>query len=280
MKTEQRRSILCPKCRKLISGDVKRCPYCNTTNPGSWWKNLLWHREPGGENVIRIIIYVNVGMFILSLLLNPKRAGLSFNPLHFLSPDNNSLFLLGATGSIPIYRLHRWWTLVSANYLHGGILHIAFNMIAFYQLAPLVIQKYGVYRMFALYSLSGIVGYWISSLAGVFFTIGASAAICGLMGALLYFGKSRGGHYGRAVYSQIGGWAVALLLFGFIVPGINNWGHVGGMAAGGLLGFLLGYNEIKRETFFHMILAGACAVFTAAILFWAVASTFLGNIAI
>jgi len=209
-------------------------------------------------------------MYIISLILNDRLPSLSINPFYVLSPENRSLLILGATGTIPIDRFHRWWTIVSANYLHGGIIHILFNMLAFRQLATLVVREYGVYRMFAIYTLSGIIGFRISYLAGVTFTIGASAAICGLMGSILYYGKSRGGIYGQAIYKQVVGWAVGLFLFGFIVPGINNWGHGGGIGAGIVLGFFLGYIEKKEEKFFHKILAGICAVLTIIVLGWAV----------
>ncbi|TES92717.1 MAG: rhomboid family intramembrane serine protease, partial [Desulfobacteraceae bacterium] len=247
MTKHQRQSILCPKCRKLISVDETICPYCGLTRPGSLWKNnIITLGFSNTDQLIRTIIYVNVGIFIISLLLNSRLPGLSMNPFYILSPENRSLLLLGATGTIPIDRLHRWWTIVSANYLHGGILHILFNMIAFRQLAPLVAREYGVYRMFIIYTLSGIIGFRISYLAGVTFTIGASAAICGLMGSILYYGKSRGGIYGQAVYKQVAGWAVVLFLFGLIMPGINNWGHGGGIVAGIILGFFLGYQERKE----------------------------------
>jgi len=74
--------------------------------------------------VIPGVLYANVGMFVLSLLIHPLKTGLSLNPLTFLSPDNGSLILMGATGVIPIHRFGRWWTLISANYLHGSVLHI------------------------------------------------------------------------------------------------------------------------------------------------------------
>jgi rhomboid protease GluP len=194
------------------------------------------------------------------------------NPLTFLSPSENSLFLLGATGTFPIDRYHRYWTLISANFLHGGILHIFFNMVALYQLAFIVIREYGVYRMFVIYTLSGICGFWVSYLAGVAFTIGASAAILGLVGCLLYYGKSRGGAYGRAIYKQVAIWTVLIFVFGFVVRGINNWGHAGGMLAGIILGFLLGYQEKKKENLFHKMLAGVCAGATIATLVWAVST--------
>jgi rhomboid protease GluP len=269
--SNQRPSILCPNCRKLISSSESKCPFCKTRRPGSWYKNNAWTRglrEP--NQMINTIIAINVGMYILSILFNPKAAGLSPNPLTFLSPAGSSLELLGATGLVPIHDYHRYWTLISANYLHGGILHIFFNMVALRQLASIVGREFGFYRMFTIYTLSGVFGYWVSYMFGVFWTIGASASVCGLVGAILYYGKSRGGVYGKALYKQISMWVVFLFLFGFMVPGINNWGHGGGIIAGIGLGFLLGYKEKRRENFFHKSLAGTCILVTLIVLVWAV----------
>lgn len=195
---------------------------------------------------------------------------MSLNPLTFLSPSDTSLFLLGATGTVPIDKYHRLWTLISASYLHGGVLHIFFNMAALGQLASVVDREFGVYRMFVIYTVSGIIGFLISYLAGVALTIGASASVCGLVGAALYYGKSRGGIYGRNLYRQISIWIILLFVFGLIVPGINNWGHGGGILAGIIFGYLLGYQEKKRENIIHKILAGVCAVVTLAVLIWAI----------
>jgi rhomboid protease GluP len=219
------------------------------------------------------MIAVNVGMYLISILFNPRAIGLSMNPLTFLSPSDTSLLLLGATGTMPIDKYHRLWTLVSASFLHGGILHIFFNMAALRQLAALVTREFGVYRMFIIYTVSGIIGYSISYLAGIAFTIGASASVCGLVGAVLYYGKSRGGIYGKNLYRQISIWVIFLFVFGLIVPGINNWGHGGGILAGLIFGYLLGYQEKKRENIIHKMLAGVCAAATLAVLTWAVGTS-------
>ena len=273
MTSHQRQSILCPNCRKLISADESRCPHCGIARPGSWWKNNAWTRFfVSADQLIKAIVFLNLGMYVISLLFHPWSSGFSLNPLSLFSPSNKSLLVLGATGTIPIDRFHGWWSLVTANYLHGGIFHILFNMIALSQIAPLVIREYGAHRMVILYTLSGVIGFWVSYLAGVAFTIGASAAVCGLIGASLYYGKSRGGIYGKAIYKQIGAWALGLFIFGLLVPGINNWGHGGGIVAGAMLGFLLGYEEKRRERRFHRILAGFCVVATLLILLWAIGS--------
>jgi rhomboid protease GluP len=270
MPNHKRQSLLCPNCKKLISVSEKKCPYCGTGSPAAWWKNNILTR--GFNNpylLVKSIIGVNFGIYVISLLLNPKGFGLALNPLTFLSPSGQILELLGATGKIPIDAYQRYWTLVSANYLHGGILHIFFNMAAFRQLGLLVSREYGVHRMFIIYTLGGVIGFFISYLASVPWTIGASASVCSLAGALLYYGKSRGGVYGRTLYKQIGIWVIILFLFGIMVPVINNWGHGGGIAAGIALGFLLGYQERKKENVFHKLLAGSCAIITILILGWA-----------
>jgi rhomboid protease GluP len=268
---KERHSILCPNCKKLISQDEPRCPYCGIANPGAWWKNNIGARLFfGTDQLIKWMIYANIALYLISLLLYPWSSGRSLNPLGLLSPSNKGLLLLGATGTVPIDQLGRWWTLISANYLHGGVFHILFNMIAFRQIAPLVLQEYGPNRMLILYTVTGATGFFVSYLAGIPLTIGASASVCGLIGAILYYGKSRGGLYGQAIFKQIGGWALGIFIFGFLMPGINNWGHGGGIIAGALLGVLLGYKERVKERAFHKILAGACIIITILILLWAV----------
>ncbi len=264
---QHRNSLLCPDCRRLISRDIVRCPHCGLRRPGAWWKNIPLFTGVSDEyRLIKIIIYINIGMYILSLLASSHGVSLSSNPFRFLSPDNRSLIILGATGTIPIIQFHNWWSLIAANYLHGGLMHILFNMIALWEIGPLAVNEYGSYRTFAIYTIGGVGGFFLSFLAGVGLTIGASAAICGLLGAILYYGKSRGGTYGRRVFRQVGGWAIAIFVFGLLIPGINNWGHGGGMAAGAMLGYLSGYTERRPENIRHKFLAVGCAILTVLVL--------------
>ncbi|MDO9230361.1 MAG: rhomboid family intramembrane serine protease [Syntrophales bacterium] len=266
----EKKSMLCPNCRRLISNDEPACPYCGIARPGALWKRAfaevisLRRFDP-----VMAIIAVNAAFYLFSLLLNPGALGLSANPMTFLSPSGESLFLLGATGTLPI-AYGRWWTLISAAFLHGGILHIFFNMMALRQLAPFVLDAFGLHRFAILYVWTGVAGFFVSYLAGVPFTIGASAPVCGLIGAILYYGKSRGGFYGEAIYRQAMGWVVGLALFGLFIPGINNWAHGGGIVSGLLLAFITGYRERRKETSIHRILGTGSIVIAAAALLWAV----------
>lgn len=266
------RAMLCPRCRRLIGSDEKVCSWCGTTRSAPWWQFLNWTRGAmEGEWLVKTLITVNVLYFAISLMVAAGTGGLR----GLLSPGQASLMLLGATGTYPIDHFGRYWTLISANYLHGGILHIIFNLMALKQIAPWVSNEYGASRMFSIYTLGGVIGYVVSYMAGVPFTIGASAAVCSLIGSLLYYGKSRGGAYGSSVYREVSGWVISLFIFGLIFPGINNWGHGGGILGGIVVGALLGYNERRRENHFDQALALLCGLATVAVLGWALVGTFI-----
>lgn len=270
----ERKSILCPNCRKLISSDEPLCPYCGLSRPGmhnkaNFIRNLFATFDP-----VKTIISINIVFFALALLLNPGGIFSSGGgPFEFLSPSNKSLFLLGATGTVPVFHFHRYWTVISASFLHGSILHIIFNMMALAQLGPFVLSEFGLYRFINIYILTGIAGFLASLLFGVSFTIGASASLCGLIGAILYYGKSRGGHYGQAIYKQAIGWVAGLIIFGVLISGINNWAHGGGILSGILFAFLMGYSDKKQETAWHKLLAYGCILITAGVLLWAVVNS-------
>jgi rhomboid protease GluP len=175
---------------------------------------------------------------------------------------------MGATGTMPVFQLHRWWTLVSASFLHGSLLHLLFNMVALNQLGQLCAEIFGLHRFLIIYVISGIIGFYISTMAGIMLTIGASASLCGLIGALLYYGKSRGGEFGHLVVQQVRGWIIGLVLIGLFLPSINNWGHGGGLLGGLALAALLGYPERHATGMLVRNLAVVVVVLTLAVLGW------------
>jgi rhomboid protease GluP len=263
------RAILCPRCRQLVGSEESVCSWCGTSRSAAWWHLINWTQHGGdGDWLVKVIITLNVLFFALSLMLGTGNG----RGASFMSPGQTGLLLLGATGTVPIDYYGRIWTLLSANYLHSGILHIVFNMMALRQIAPLVSEEYGPSRLLIIYTLGGVFGFLVSYLAGVTFTIGASASVCSLIGAMLYYGKTRGGVYGNSVYREVGGWIFSLFLFGLIFPGINNWGHGGGVVGGILIGMLAGYKDRRPESWIHKALALCCAVATLAVLLMAAIS--------
>ncbi|MCG8607247.1 rhomboid family intramembrane serine protease, partial [bacterium] len=191
----------------------------------------------------------------------------------FLSPSGSSLRALGMTGLVAMIE-GRWWTLITAIYLHGGLLHILFNVMWIRQLGPVVEDFYGISRAFVIFTLAGVTGFLFSSYAfilspsfAVGYTIGASGSIFGLLGALVYYGRQRGGTFGAAVYRQTGQWAIVLFIFGFLFPGVDNFAHAGGFIGGYLSASFFGYSESKPETRTHQLLAlGAIAMTVLAFL--------------
>ena len=272
--SSERKSILCPNCRKLISRDEPACPYCGLVRPGIHNTAGIIRNVFFGSNPVMTIIYINIAFYIFSLFLDPQ-GFFGSGAFSLLSPSNQSLFLLGASGTIPVIGAHRFWTLISASFLHGGIFHILFNMMALYQLGPFVLREFGFHRFIILYIITGACGFAASVLFGVPFTIGASASICGLIGAIIYYGKSRGDSYGEVIYKEAMGWVIGLVIFGLIFSGINNWAHGGGLLSGICLAFIMGYNDNKQENAWCKILAYACILLTVAILIWAVINSLL-----
>ncbi len=220
-------------------------------------------------NPLNLIIYINVFFFLFSLILIPSPSGLTLNPFALLAPSRESLLVLGATGVIPITIFDRWWTLLTAPFLHGGLLHLAFNLLALRQLGAFVLQEYREARFLIIYILSGVSGFAISFLFGVPFTIGASAGICGLIGSIIYYGKSRRDFYGNFVYRQAVGWVVGLIIIGLLLPGINNWAHGGGLLGGIWVSWLIGYQGRTKPV--HQVIRWILAGGTALALLWSLA---------
>ena len=262
-------SLVCPSCGTLVGVQDEICLNCGRRKPGLWgFAPLLsrWGRDLG---FTQLVMWGCIVLYLVSLVLDPSgiRAG---GLLSFLSPSLQSLFLLGASGATPVFRFGRWWTVLSAGWLHAGILHIFFNMMWVRQLAPATSEMYGASRMVIIYTIAGITGFAASTvssgmftflpgfLRGAGFTVGASAPIFGLLGALVYYGRRTGS---TMVGEQAKSWAMMLFVFGFIMPGIDNWAHLGGFAGGyGTAKFL---DPLRPERLDHLIAALICLALTA-----------------
>ena len=191
---------------------------------------------------IKAIIVVCIALYALALAL-----GLVWMPsiTNLLTPSDIALYKLGMTGRLPVAN-GRWWTPITAIYLHGGILHITFNMLAIYQVGPLVERLFGPYRFFLIYTISGLFGALVSTLMGTHLTVGASGAIFGLMGALIYYGH-RIGELPR--FLPILRWAAINFLLGMATPQVDNWGHAGGFVGGVLVAMAFMAPQNSRLTY-------------------------------
>lgn len=233
-------SVVCPSCGKLVGVNDERCLSCGRRNPGMWGFAAAFRRLGQDFGFTAAMTGGCLVLYVAALLLDPSQImGGSITSL--LAPTPRSLFVLGASGAIPVFGLGRWWTVLSASWLHGGPLHIVFNLLWIRQLAPETSEAYGPARMVIIYTVAGATGFLASSLVGNYlwflprflggarFTVGASASIFGLLGAIVHYGRRRGS---SAVGREALGYAVVLGLFGFVMPGIDNWAHLGGFAGG------------------------------------------------
>jgi rhomboid protease GluP len=131
---------------------------------------------------------------------------------------------------------HEWWRVVTAMFLHGGLIHIGFNMMALMQFGPAIEELYGSARYLFIYVLTGAFGFLLSSFFGNY-SLGASGAILGLVGVMLAITTKRGGAYMRELRSRLVSSVVILFVLGFThLMAMDNFAHGGGLAAGFLLG--------------------------------------------
>ena len=261
MPEEKIGSMLCPNCGLLISLNAEVCIHCGTKNPGMWGLAPRMRGMLARFGVMEIITTLCVALYVVSILLDPSALFKPRGMLSFLAPSMQSLDTLGMTGSYAMAH-GRWWTLVTAIYLHGGLLHILFNVMWIRQLAPQVEELFGTSRLILIFTFSGVLGFLISNFIGIPFTIGASGSIFGLLGAIVYYGRSRGGAFGMELYRQTMYWAVIMFVFGFMMSGVNNWAHGGGFAGGYLTAMFVGYSERKTEDFRLQALSLAVAGLT------------------
>ncbi len=146
------------------------------------------------------------------------------------------------------------YRLITYMFLHAGILHIVLNMYSLYIVGPRVEDFFGKWKFALIYLFSGIGSGLLSIGLGNYTSVGASGAIFGLFGALIYFGNSYRGYIGALVKSQVVPIVIYNLLMGFFIPGIDMWGHVGGLISGIITANMLGTIENKKYDIKNIIL--------------------------
>ena len=157
---------------------------------------------------------------------------------------DNTQVLLNFGASFGPY-LHRgeYWRLVMPMFLHGGWLHILGNSYALYFLGPILERVYGYGRYSVIYVAAGVGGAFLSMVASKEVSVGASGAIFGIAGAMVVTGYAHRDaiplRWGRAFGRGMIPFIVLNLAFGLSVHGIDNWGHLGGLATGAILAFII-----------------------------------------
>ena len=220
---------ICPKC--MITAPVGfQCPECVKGAPPV--RRYSEIRSTSNQQIVVTIVLIaaNLLIFIPSLGGGAVAGRGSSNQL---AAD---FALYG-----PAVAAGEWYRIITAGFLHYGLIHVGFNMYILYQLGQQLEPTLGRVR-YALLYLTALIGGSVGALllSPNALTAGASGAVFGLMGALAMAMRARGIN---VLQSSIGGLLIMNLVLTFAISGISIGGHLGGLAAGGVAGFLLHQTE-------------------------------------
>lgn len=251
---------MCPNCRAFIDNSDRVCPYCgqqvgrrivDTREPAQILGGLI----PQAHFTTVLILVLNAALFAATQLLSKSYGG-----------DNYALYALGAKFGEAITVRHEWWRLVTAGFLHGGWLHIGMNSWVLYDLGAQVEQIYGTPRFLVIYFVGTVTGFYMSLLVSPNVpSIGASAGITGLIGAMIAFGVIYRNSIGNSVRDFYVRWVVYILAIGFIGGfGVDNFAHIGGLAGGFAVGWVCGLpvRSTREKEAMWRALAAACVIVT------------------
>lgn len=262
-------SVICTSCGVLVGVNDPTCYNCGRRNPGLWGFAPALRALGTDLGFINIVTGATVIMYVLSLVMSRQGSSIP------LEPTTTALQVLGASGSVPVFMRGWWWTLLTAGWLHGGVLHIFFNVLWVRQLGPGIANLYGAGRMVLIYTIAGVCGFALSSVLGLlpipFFgaplTVGASASIFGFLGATVHYGKRTGSSQARQMGLQ---YALIMGVMGFVFQGVDNAAHLGGFVGGYLASMI--FDPLKPERVDHIMMAIGSLVLTLAAIVYTVIS--------
>jgi rhomboid protease GluP len=236
---KQLRPRLCPSCGALIGTTATRCYQCGASTKYSLAaaSRVLSRWMPKTSPVTYAMMTICGVMYVLSLVITLKfsgggDAGGGITDIGRIATRVN--LRLGASLPLP-YDIQQPWRIVTAIFLHGGLLHIGFNMWVLMDIGPMVEELYGSARYFFLFVVTGAAGYVVSSFFG-HLSVGASGSLLGLIGLLLAATTGRRSFSAQALRSALIRWLVYIAVLGFMFSGTDNAAHAGGLVTGYLLG--------------------------------------------
>ncbi|WP_251861213.1 rhomboid family intramembrane serine protease [Clostridium sp. Marseille-Q2269] len=196
-------------------------------------KENIYHNENNGSKdksgiITKTIIGINIFMYLITAFLSGNIFNSNIKVLVFLGAKVNSFISNG-----------QYYRLITAMFLHGGLIHLALNMYALNSIGPLVEMYFGKVKYLIIYFISGILSSYFSYVFSPSVSIGASGAIFGILGATLiiaYRNRKRGGkEFLNNIISVIG----INLILGFSIPNVDNFGHIGGLIGGVIVTLVL-----------------------------------------
>ncbi len=254
---------MCPHCRAFITTDDKVCPYCDTPvgpraidvrSPADILGGLI----PSARFLTSLILLLNAGLFVTTVIFSMNRG----NASAVMGLDSQTLLIFGAKWTRLVFA-GDWWRLVTAGFLHGGLLHFGMNTWAMLDVGANVEELFGTARMIVVYFVATVLGFLASSFWSGAVSVGASAGLFGLIGAMIAYGSMHTTALGQMVKSHYTRWAVYGLILG-LMGNIDNAAHLGGLAGGFAVARLAGEPVLGhwRETLWTWI-SYACLAMTA-----------------
>ena len=244
---------MCPSCRGLIDRGASECPLCGArvkaprARAGAPPGRILGGLIPVPSTATAVLATANIVMFAAAWYLTQNASADELGPGSILGGiDGRVLVRLGAKYG-PLIFAGEWWRLVTAIFLHAGLLHIGLNLWVLIDIGPTVESLFATPKFIFLYLTTGVAGFllslWWSPLGT---SVGASGAILGLVGVLL--GASfHHGSLGRAYRSQLWRWVIYILVFGLFFR-VDNAAHIGGLVTGAILGYFVPEGEPATRT--------------------------------
>jgi rhomboid protease GluP len=238
---------LCPACGTLVGATATKCHQCGANmNFGiAAASRSLSRWLPEQSPVTYLILTVTCIFYAVTLAMTVRFNGLTgpsgggFGALMSLGAINGKVLIMFG-GSLPWpYDIYNPWRLIMPTLLHGGLLHIGFNMWVLMDVGPQIEELYGSARYLFLYFVTGIGAYLVSGFFGRHLSIGASGSLLGLIGVMLAITTLRQGEHMRMLRGQLLKWVAYIAIMGFMMSGIDNWAHAGGLVTGFLLGRIM-----------------------------------------
>ena len=234
---------MCPECRALNPRGTKVCPHCGArigpqrARGGTGSQGRIMGVIPAPTSATSMLAAAIVLMFVVEWFMTQRAGGAGQSGGLFGGIQNMAMLRLGAKFGPFIYA-GQWWRLVTAIFLHAGLLHIGLNLWVLFDISPEVEGLFGMSKFIVFFLATGVFGYIVSLWwMPMGLSIGASGAIMGLIGVLIG-ATFHHGHMGKAYRSMLWRWVIYIAIFGLFFN-IDNAAHFGGLGAGILLGYLV-----------------------------------------
>jgi rhomboid protease GluP len=230
---------MCPNCRAFITTDDKVCPYCDMklgARPIERRAASDVGFIPSARFTTVVILLINAGLYAATALYSLNATG----GRAVMDVDGRTLAIFGA--KVPeLIAAGQWWRLITAGFLHGGILHILMNSWVIFDLGATVEEFYGTSRYLVMYFVSTIGGFIASTWWSGATSVGASAALFGLIGAMIAAGMRSRTPMASSMKAHYTQWAIYGLVIG-LLPGlhVDNAAHLGGLATGFVSAYAIG----------------------------------------